>query len=312
MWKALWTRANVVLLTIALIMVIFAAGMNGIEAGCRSGPGRVVCMSVAAAVSIAIGSTPVTGGAAAGNILIDKSPGVISEDTKITTNGTGVLTDTQSIGATSTDGYVLANTTAAAAGAQQWSPRFHLVAQGWKTNATAGSQTLDQICELQPAQGTANPTNSFVCSMQTAAGGYVQTWSVNYNPGNAALDTFVIGSAGVVLNLLPGNDGSGTLGLAGQRWGNMFGFGNIQLSGAASNVATATVMVGSITPLTMAAGEVGLAKIAASGSAPGAAGLKYEAVCGTNAGSAKLIAYAGTSTTPVTITDNIGSGVTGC
>ena len=64
--------------------------------------------------------------------------------------------------------------------------------------------------------------------------------------------------------------------------------------------------------LTLAAGEIGLTKIAASGSAPGAAGVKFGAVCGTNAGTAKIIAYAGTSTTPVTIVDNIGSGVTGC
>lgn len=70
--------------------------------------------------------------------------------------------------------------------------------------------------------------------------------------------------------------------------------------------------VGSNTALTLVAGEIGLAKIAASGSAPGAAGGKFELVCGTGAGSAKLVAYAGTSTTPVTIVDNIGSGVTGC
>lgn len=66
------------------------------------------------------------------------------------------------------------------------------------------------------------------------------------------------------------------------------------------------------TALTLAANEFGLHKITASGSAPGASGGKLALVCGTNAGTAKLIAYAGTSTTPVTILDNIGSGVTGC
>jgi hypothetical protein len=71
-------------------------------------------------------------------------------------------------------------------------------------------------------------------------------------------------------------------------------------------------MVGSATALTLNAGEQGMAKITASGSAPGAAGAKFEVVCGTNAGSAKMIMYAGTSTTPVTIIDNVGSGVTGC
>lgn len=72
------------------------------------------------------------------------------------------------------------------------------------------------------------------------------------------------------------------------------------------------VMLGSVTPLAGSTGEVGLPKIAPSGSAPGAAGGKFELVCGSGAGSAKLIVYAGTSTTPSTILDNIGSGVTGC
>lgn len=52
--------------------------------------------------------------------------------------------------------------------------------------------------------------------------------------------------------------------------------------------------------------------ITATASAPGATTAKLEVVCGTNAGTAKLIIYAGTSATPVTVTDNIGSGVTGC
>jgi len=64
--------------------------------------------------------------------------------------------------------------------------------------------------------------------------------------------------------------------------------------------------------LTLTAGAVGLPKMTASASAPGAGGGKIELVCGTNAGSAKLVAYAGTSSTAVTILDNIGSGVTGC
>jgi hypothetical protein len=50
----------------------------------------------------------------------------------------------------------------------------------------------------------------------------------------------------------------------------------------------------------------------ASGVAAGSGGGKIEMVCGTNAGTLKLIAYGGTSTTPVTITDNIGAGATGC
>lgn len=73
-----------------------------------------------------------------------------------------------------------------------------------------------------------------------------------------------------------------------------------------------TLMLGASTALTLATGEHGYAKVAASGSAPGAAGAKESWVCGTGAGTAKKISYAGTSTTPVNVVDNVGTGVTGC
>jgi hypothetical protein len=44
------------------------------------------------------------------------------------------------------------------------------------------------------------------------------------------------------------------------------------------------------------------------GTAPGAGFARFQWVTGTNAGTAKLVAYAGTSTTPTTIIDNVGGG----
>lgn len=76
------------------------------------------------------------------------------------------------IGTTSTDALVLANTTAAAAGAQQYSPRLRLTGQGWKTNATAASQTVDWAIEAQPAQGAANPSSNLAFLSQINGGGY--------------------------------------------------------------------------------------------------------------------------------------------
>ncbi len=55
-------------------------------------------------------------------------------------------------------------------------------------------------------------------------------------------------------------------------------------------------------------GELALSKQAASGLAPGVGNLKIGVVAGTNTGTCKIIAYAGTSTTPVTIVDNVGGG----
>jgi len=68
------------------------------------------------------------------------------------------------------------------------------------------------------------------------------------------------------------------------------------------------LQVGTTTNFTLAGGEFGLSKITASGTAPGAGAVKLAAVAGTTGGTCKLVAYAGTSTTAVTILDNIGSG----
>lgn len=90
--------------------------------------------------------------------------------------------------------------------------------------------------------------------------------------------------------------------------GTSWACGTLQANSAS---ALANARIGT-TALTLAAGELGIDKITASGSAPGAAGIKLSAVCGTAAGSAKLVAIGGTSATAVTVLDNIGSGVTGC
>jgi hypothetical protein len=88
----------------------------------------------------------------------------ITTDASNNLNLTKALTTTQAISATSTDGIVLQNTTAAIAGNQKWSPRLHFSGRGWKTDATAASQTVDVIAELQPVQGAANPSGSLVWS----------------------------------------------------------------------------------------------------------------------------------------------------
>ena len=76
------------------------------------------------------------------------------------------------IGTTSTDGIILQNTTAAGAGAQQYSPRLRLTGQGWKTNATAASQTVDWLIEARPVQGAANPTVNLALLYQVNGGGF--------------------------------------------------------------------------------------------------------------------------------------------
>jgi len=125
----------------------------------------------------------------------------------------GTITDIQSIGATSTDGVVLTDTTAATSGNQKWSPRVRWTGQGWKTNSTAGSQEVDAIAEIQPVQGAANPTFNWVLSGQINGGGYGPLLTVP-SGGGLNLNSGVYEINGTQLaasNLLDGVNGSGSI-----------------------------------------------------------------------------------------------------
>lgn len=110
---------------------------------------------------------------------------------KVTLTGAGVMTLLPTLAAnTSGDGLVLNDPTAASAGNQQNSPRLRLTGQGWKTNATAASQTVDWTIENKPLVGPANPQTQLVFSSQVNGGGYVPTFTVQYNgPSLNALAT---------------------------------------------------------------------------------------------------------------------------
>lgn len=82
------------------------------------------------------------------------------------------------IGSTSTDGFLLRNTTAAAAGAQQYSPRSVWEGQGWKTNATAASQAVAFMAEVRPVQGSANPTGTWALAASINGGAYSDSLTV--------------------------------------------------------------------------------------------------------------------------------------
>lgn len=72
--------------------------------------------------------------------------------------GTLTLGNAEALATTPTAYLTLRNTTAAAAGLQQVSPSLVLEGRGWKTDATAGSQTVRFRQNILPVQGTANPS----------------------------------------------------------------------------------------------------------------------------------------------------------
>jgi hypothetical protein len=101
----------------------------------------------------------------------------------------GAITDTQAPTAnTSIDGLILTDTTVASSGNQQYSPRVHFTGQGWKTTATAASQSVDMIEELQPVQGTTNPSGNLVWSDSINGGAYGALMTLT-SGGNVGIGT---------------------------------------------------------------------------------------------------------------------------
>ena len=82
---------------------------------------------------------------------------------------TGVVTPTvpfaaytYGLGTTPHDGLFLANIAPASAGAQQMSSRIRWLGNGWKTNATAASQSVEWTVDLLPVQGSSAPTGNLI------------------------------------------------------------------------------------------------------------------------------------------------------
>lgn len=129
------------------------------------------------------------------------------------------------VAATSADGAILTNTTAATVGAQKWSPRTRWTGAGWKTNSTAASQVVDWIAEVQPVQGTVSPTANFVFSSQINAGGYIAQATLTsvgvWTVADAGGYTFKDANTGFYYN--SASDGSGVYYRVSSNIGMRFG-----------------------------------------------------------------------------------------
>jgi len=77
------------------------------------------------------------------------------------------------VGATPTGtGLQLRNATAAAAGAQQYSPMHEQIGYGWKTTATAASQSVAFGSWVRPIEGTSAPTGGWDLGVSINAAAY--------------------------------------------------------------------------------------------------------------------------------------------
>jgi len=114
------------------------------------------------------------------------------------------------IGVTPNDSYgmLLVNPTAAAAGAQQWSPPLVLQAQGWKTDATAASRKVEFMIDVRSVQGAANPTGYWgiypsVNDVAYSATPAIAVGSGGYTGFNTETPTTRITAAGTIMNSGP-------------------------------------------------------------------------------------------------------------
>ena len=123
--------------------------------------GSTQCLHVdsSGVVSGTGGDCGVAGGGSAFNAI---TSGTNTTATMVVGTGATISAEKDGIAATSTDGYLLTNTTAAANNVQQWSPRLHFIGQGWKTNSTAASQQVEWTIETEPFQGSANPAEALL------------------------------------------------------------------------------------------------------------------------------------------------------
>jgi hypothetical protein len=123
-----------------------------------------------ATVSLGAGGTP---GGADTQIQFNDA-GVFGGDAGFLYNKTTDLITSlkTAIGATPADSLQLTNTTAAAVGAQQYSPALRFTGQGWKTVATAASQPVDWRVYNQPVQGATTPTSNLVFDVSINGGAF--------------------------------------------------------------------------------------------------------------------------------------------
>jgi len=82
------------------------------------------------------------------------------------------------IGATSTSGINLINTTVAATGTQQMSPSITWSSNGWKTNATSSSVETNWQAYSLPVQGATAPTANWILGFTTTTGSFIPKFTL--------------------------------------------------------------------------------------------------------------------------------------
>jgi hypothetical protein len=134
-----------------------ASGISGLGANVATFLATPSSANLASAITDETGS---------GSLVFATTPTIVSPTL---TNVT--IMEYDGLGTTMNPAAYILNGTAAAAGAQQISPAVYWEGQGWKTNATAGSQSVQFTAHVLPIQGAANPTGKWILSKDVNATG---------------------------------------------------------------------------------------------------------------------------------------------
>lgn len=140
------------------------------------------------------GSATAAASGADGSIQFATSS-VLNSDTGLVWDNTNKwqVISSNALGASTKDGIILQNTTAATAGAQQVSPSIHWSGKGWATTPV-NSQSVDFISWVSPTQGAANPTGTWALQASINAGAYANALTVT-NAGTVTATAGMIGTS---------------------------------------------------------------------------------------------------------------------
>ena len=102
-----------------------------------------------------------------------------------------IVVNNLAVGVTTNPAITLQNTTAAALGAQQYSPGASLIGQGWSTDGAGASMPVEFRFEARPTQGAAAPTGILALMSRVAGGAWTDecTWN-NISSGIMTLPQF--------------------------------------------------------------------------------------------------------------------------
>lgn len=132
--------------------------------------------------TISSGDTP---GGSGTEIQYRAGASTLGAVTNSSVSGTAItLGAAESLGTTPTSYMTLRNTTAAAAGAQQVSPSLLWSGAGWKTNATAASQSTEFRAYVLPVEGAANPTARWILQKSINSETFADVFTVRGTSGS--------------------------------------------------------------------------------------------------------------------------------